>query len=116
MNNNKKNYVIASHKYFELFGSYDLNGLNEIYDTNIHLIDWNGEWVGAESALQMNESIFNSKPIITVLEVIHADKEEGNQRTYCKIQIQIDDVILKVMDVIDWNDKHKIIKIEAFNG
>jgi hypothetical protein len=116
MNNNKKNYVIASHKYFELFGSYDLNGLKDIYDTNIHLIDWNGEWIGVESVLQMNESIFNSKPIITVLEVIQADKEESNQRTYCKIQIQIDDVTLKVMDVIDWNDKHKIIKIEAFNG
>jgi len=116
MSKYKQNYIVASHKYFELFGSYDLKGLKEIYDTKIHLIDWNGEWKGKQAVLDMNESLFNSKPIITVLEVTHADKEEGYQRTYCKIQIKIDDATLKVMDVIDWTDDHKIIKIEAFNG
>jgi hypothetical protein len=82
MSNCKQNYIVASHKYFELFGSYDLKGLKEIYDTKIHLIDWNGEWKGKQSVLDMNESLFNSKPIVTVLEVIQADKEAGPQRTY----------------------------------
>ena len=116
MSNCKQNYIVASHKYFELFGSYDLKGLKEIYDTKIHLIDWNGEWKGKQSVLDMNESLFNSKPIVTVLEVIQADKEAGPQRTYCKIQIQIDNTFLKVLDIIDWTDEHKISKIEAFNG
>jgi hypothetical protein len=48
--------------------------------------------------------------------LLNAYKEEGYQRTYCKIQIKIDDATLKVMDVIDWTDDHRIIKIEAFNG
>jgi hypothetical protein len=116
MNKYKKNYIVSSHKYFELFGNYDLKGLKDMYDTKIHIIDWNGEWKGKQAVLDMNESLFNSKPIITVLEVIHVDKEEGNQRTYCKIQIEINDIKLKVMDIIDWNDNHTISKIEAFNG
>jgi hypothetical protein len=117
MNKYKKNYIISSHKYFELFGSYDLNGLKEIYDSKIHLIDWNGEWLGSKSVLEMNENLFKATPIITVLEIIQSDKEINDiQRTYCKIQIEINGVTLKVMDVIDWNNNHQIIKIEAFNG
>lgn len=113
----KQNYIIASEKYFELFGNYDLNGLSDIYDTKIHLIDWNGEWKGKNAVITMNEDLFKSKPIIKVLEIIQVDKEADSlQRTYCKIQIQIGDSILKVMDVIDWTDKFKIAKIEAFNG
>ena len=116
MSKYKQNYIVASHKYFELFGNYDLKGLKELYDTKIHLIDWNGEWKGKQSVLEMNGILFDKKPIVKVLEVIHADKEEDYQRTYCKIEIQIDDVTLKVLDIIDWTDDHKIIKIEAFNG
>jgi hypothetical protein len=117
MNKYKQNYIVASHKYFELFENYDLKGLKDIYDTKIHLIDWNGEWKGKQAVLDMNESLFNSKPKITVLEIIQSDKEvEGLQRTYCKIQIDIAGATLKVLDIIDWSDDHKIVKIEAFNG
>ena len=58
MNKYKKNYIVSSHKYFELFGSYDLQELRNMYDTNIHLIDWNGQWVGIESVLEMNQNLF----------------------------------------------------------
>ena len=117
MNKYKKNYIVSSHKYFELFGNYDLKGLKDMYDTNIHLIDWNGEWNGLESVLQMNENLFKETPIIKILEIVQSDKEVGSiQRTYCKIQIEINDITLKVMDIIDWNDNHTISKIEAFNG
>ena len=116
MSKYKQNYIVASEKYFELFGSYDLKGLKEIYDSKIHLIDWNGEWKGKQAVLEMNEVLFEKKPTIKVLEILHADAELGHQRTYCKIEIQIDDVTLKVLDIIDWSDDHKILKIEAFNG
>ena len=39
-----------------------------------------------------------------------------SNRVYCKIYIQIDDDLLKVMDVIDFNEKGKITKIEAYKG
>ena len=117
MSTYKQNYIVASEKYFQLFDENNLDGLKEIYDTKIHLIDWNGEWKGKESVLAMNEDLFKSKPKVKVLEIIQVDKEADSlQRTYCKIEITIGDTTLKVMDVIDWTDKFKIAKIEAFNG
>jgi len=113
----KKNHIHKSHEYFELFNQYNLDGLKEIYAKNIELVDWNGEWKGRDAVLQTNADLFAAKPIIEVLEVIQSDKEnEGIQRTYCKIKITLGDATLKVIDVIDWNDDHKITKIEAYNG
>jgi len=117
MNKYKKNYIVSSYKYFELFANYDLKGLKEIYDREIKVIDWTGEWDGIKSTLEMNENLFKLKPTLKVLEVNQLDKEvEDIQRTYCKIEITIDGVVLKVMDVIDWNNNHTITKIEAFKG
>jgi len=58
----------------------------------------------------MNQSLFDNSILIKLIEV----SEIGN-RVYCKIDVEIGDEKLKVMDVIDTNDE-KIIKIEAYNG
>tara|TARA_B100001939_G_scaffold291187_1_gene262907 strand:+ start:189 stop:506 length:318 start_codon:yes stop_codon:yes gene_type:complete len=97
-------------KYFEFFNNADIKGLNEIYDDKIELIDWNGRWKGKSDVLKMNQSLFDNSILIKLIEV----SEIGN-RVYCKIDIEIGDEKLKVMDVIDTNDE-KIIKIEAYNG
>ena len=39
-----------------------------------------------------------------------------SDRVYCKIKIKVNDDTLKVMDVIDFDEERKIIKIEAYNG
>ena len=39
-----------------------------------------------------------------------------SDRVYCEIDIKVNDDVLKVMDVIDFNEEEKIIKIEAYKG
>ena len=59
----------------------------------------------------MNQSLFDNSILIKLIEV----SEIGN-RAYCKIAIEIGDEKLKVMDVIDFSNDCKIIRIEAFKG
>jgi hypothetical protein len=98
--------------YFEYFNNYDIDGLTEIYDIEIKLIDWNGKWSGINKVINVNKSLFAElKPSITITEI-----NEIDEKAFCKINISIGDEILKVMDVIEFNKYGKIIKIEAFKG
>lgn len=110
MKNNK-----TAVEYFELFGASNLEGLSEIYSDDIHLIDWNGQWKGKEEVLKMNKDLFDSNDVeVTVHEIEQPIFRES--RVYCKISIDVGGVVLKVMDVIDFDTKGKITRIEAFNG
>lgn len=110
MKNNK-----TAVEYFKLFGASNLEGLSEIYSDDIHLIDWNGQWKGKEEVLKMNKDLFDSNDVeVTVHEIEQPIFRES--RVYCKISIDVGGVVLKVMDVIDFDTKGKITRIEAFNG
>lgn len=110
MKNNK-----TAVEYFKLFGASNLEGLSEIYSDDIHLIDWNGQWKGKEEVLKMNKDLFDSNDVeVTAHEIEQPIFRES--RVYCKISIDVGGVVLKVMDVIDFDTKGKITRIEAFNG
>jgi len=106
------NFKELAYKYFEFFSLGDLESLLKIYDKNICLIDWNGQWVGSDEVLNMNKSLFEGfSPKVEVMEI-----KEVRNRVYCLIEIKVGEETLKVMDVIDYNNDGKIIKIEAFKG
>ena len=91
--------------------------LSKLYQDDIHLIDWNGEWKGKEEVLKMNKELFESN--LWRNRVIVHDIEQARlneKRLYCKISITIGDDVLKIMDILDFDNQSKIIKIEAFNG
>ena len=101
-----------ANNYFVLFNNFNIDGLMEIYDKEIELIDWNGEWFGINEVINMNKSLFiEAKPSIVIIEI-----NEINEKAFCKINIEIGEDILKVMDVIEFNKLGKIDKIEAFKG
>ena len=110
-NVNYKNFLINSERYFEALNEKDLNFLSQLYHTDIELVDWNGEWNGIQSVLDMNETMFDSG--------LEFELEFSNQIgkiTYNHILIHTDAKTFKVLDVIHWNDDFKITKIEAFKG
>ena len=99
-------------RYFELFSTKNVKGLeNEIYADNIFLRDWNGEWKGKQAVLEMNENLFENEFKIDNIEIKQADNT-----TLVQFDLHIADTILKVADVIDWNENGKIEKILAYNG
>jgi len=84
---------------------------NEIYADNIHLRDWNGEWRGKQAVLEMNENLFESEFKIDNIEIKQADNT-----TLVQFDLHIADTILKVVDIIEWDDDGKIKTIFAYNG
>ena len=105
--------TINAKKYLELFSNKNLDKLEEMYDDNIILKDWNGVWKGKKEVLNMNNNLFqDAKSLQVNIKQIH----QTENRTYCHIDIKVNDDKLDVLDVIDWNENYKISKIEAFNG
>jgi D-beta-D-heptose 7-phosphate kinase/D-beta-D-heptose 1-phosphate adenosyltransferase len=108
----KADLTDRTNRYFELFASKNVKGLeNEIYADNIFLRDWNGEWKGKQAVLEMNENLFESEFKIDNIEI-----KQANNTTLVQFDLHIADTILKVADIIDWNENGKIERILAYNG
>jgi len=103
--------------YFKSFQEGNIGELSKIYHDNIHLVDWNGEWKGKEEVLKMNKELFDSK-LWRNRVIVHETEQPifRESRLYCKISITVGEDVLKVIDIIDFDNKGKITKIEAFNG
>ena len=83
---------------------YTINELvNEIYEDNIFLRDWNGEWRGKQAVLEMNENLFVNEFQIDNIQIKQADIT-----TIVQFDSHIADTILRVADIIDWNENGKI--------
>jgi hypothetical protein len=107
-----ENLIEKSKRYFELFSSKNVKGLeNEIYADNVHLRDWNGEWKGKQAVLIMNETLFDND-----FKVVVEDIKQADTTTIVMFDLHIHDTILKVVDIIDWDDDLKIKRILAYNG
>ena len=99
-------------RYFELFSTKNVKGLeNEIYADDIHLRDWNGEWKGKFSVLEMNENLFINEFTINIDDIKQAD-----QSTIVMFTLHISGTQYKVVDIIDWDENGKIKRILAYNG
>ena len=106
------NLIEKTKRYFELFSTKNVKGLeNEIYSDNIHLRDWNGEWKGKQAVLEMNENLFVNEFKIDNIQIKQADIT-----TIVQFDLHISDTILRVVDIIDWNENGKIERILAYNG
>jgi len=112
MKKEKVNLIEKTQRYFELFSTKNVKGLeNEIYADNIFLRDWNGEWRGKQAVLEMNENLFVNEFRIDNIEIKQADIT-----TIVQFNLHIADTILRVVDVIDWDENGKIERILAYNG
>ncbi len=107
-----ENLIPKAERYFELFSTKNLKGLeNEIYADNIHLRDWNGEWRGKQAVLEMNENLF-----VNEFKIENISIKQSDISTVVQFDLHIAGTILKVLDLIDWNEEGKIERILAYNG
>ncbi len=107
-----ENLIERTQRYFELFSTKNVKGLeNEIYSEDIHLRDWNGEWKGKYSVLEMNESLF-----INEFKIFIDDIKLSDTSTIVLFTLHISDTEYKVVDIIDWDENGKIKRILAYNG
>ena len=111
MSENIKNTVLS---YFKTFSEKNINELREMFDDNITLRDWDIDKQGIESVLDANLNIFQN---VKSINVIPQNIISENNFVFAELKIIVNgDEELKVVDLIEFNKKGKIISIKAFKG
>ena len=99
--------------YFKTFSEKNIDGLREMFDNNISLRDWDIDKKGIQSVLNANLNIFQS---VKSINAIPQNIISENNFVFAELKIVVNDDELKVVDLIEFNKKGKIISIKAFKG
>ena len=111
MNENIKDTALA---YFKTFSEKNIDGLREMFDDNVTLRDWDIDKKGIESVLKANLNIFQN---VKTINAIPQNIISENNFVFAELKIVVNDSDeLKVVDLIEFNKKGKIISIKAFKG
>ncbi len=98
--------------YFEIFSNKDIKGLDNIFSDDVILQDWEILAKGKKQALDSNKNIFDS---VESISVTLNDLYLNELVAICLIEIIINnEEILKVIDIIKFNDENKIIEVSAY--
>ena len=100
--------------YFKTFSQKNINGLSEMFDDNVTLRDWDIDKQGIESVLKANLNIFQNVKSINVI-----PQNIISEKNFIAAELKIivnDTEELKVLDLIEFSKKGKIISIKAFKG
>ena len=111
MNENIKDTALS---YFKTFSEKDIDGLREMFDDDVTLRDWDIDKKGIENVLKANLNIFQN---VKTINAIPQNIISENNFVFAELKIVVnDDEELKVVDLIEFNKKGKIISIKAFKG
>ena len=111
MNENIKDIALS---YFKTFSEKNINGLREMFDDKVTLRDWDIDKQGIESVLKANLNIFQN---VKSIDAIPQNIISENNFVFAELKIIVNgDEELKVVDMIEFNEKGKIISIKAFKG
>ena len=106
------NIIDITNNYFKYFSNKDINSLKNYFAENIVLRDWNIFADGKIEVIKANEEIFKS------LNSIHVTPKKFYQdglTVLCEIEIMINEKeLLKVLDIIKFNEKKLIVEISAY--
>lgn len=103
-------------QYFEYFSNKDLEGLKSMFSNDVVLEDWENKGTGIDEVLQINKDIFEKNGKIRVVLLSEAStKMNYITRYFCQIKIVVNEWSnIDVVDIIDFNDDDKIVKISAY--
>ena len=109
-----KNIKDYAQSYFKIFSEKNINGLREMFDDNVTLRDWEIDKQGIENVLKANLNIFQN---VKTINVVPQNIISENNFVFAELKIIVNgDEELKVVDMIEFNKKGKIISIKAFKG
>ena len=98
--------------YFEFFSNKDIYNLKNMFADEVILQDWDILAIGKEKVIEANQNIFNS---VSTISVTLKSMYQDGLVTICLIEILINkEEILKVVDIIKFNNENKIIAISAY--
>ena len=100
--------------YFKTFSSMNLEKLKLFFDDAIELRDWEICASGLNEVLKANQAIFEN---VNSIEVNPIEINEINNKVFAELSILINEEdTIKVVDIIEFNEKNKIYSIRAYKG
>ena len=110
----KENIKDIALSYFKTFSQKNIKGLRDLFDDNVTLRDWDINKTGIEKVLEANLNIFQN---VKTIHIIPQNIICENNFISAELKIIVnDEEELKVVDLIEFNKKGKIISIKAFKG
>ena len=111
-------YERLARTYFEVWNSHDVNGLLALFAPDVTLRDWDVHKTGAAAVAKANGNIFAAVPNIHIdVESVHVS--EHTRTAACEILVRLNNAngeVLKVVDVIAFDDAGKISAVRAYKG
>ena len=109
----KKKLINLTKNYFNFFRNKDLDNLEKILDANIILHDWENLIKGKKKVLNFNKKIFKKFKSINIKNINTFILEE-KKITCNQITVKLDKETINVIDILYFNKKNRIKKIEAY--
>tara|TARA_E500000178_G_scaffold337906_1_gene377673 strand:- start:79 stop:408 length:330 start_codon:yes stop_codon:yes gene_type:complete len=103
-----------SNKYLEYFEKKDTKSLENIFSDDIFLIDWELNVLSKKNVIEAFNNIFNKFENINVsIKEIYCDNKR--KTTFVESELTFNNEIkLKVIDILTFNDKNKLCGIKAY--
>lgn len=108
----EKKIIQTAKSYFKYFQNKNLKELENLFANTIYLVDWENKIKGKKKNLNFLKNIFDKNTFQIKLQNFFLHK---NKRIIsCQILIKFKNKKIKVNDIISFNKKYQITKIEAY--
>ena len=110
----KKNAI----RYFDVWNSHDVSSLKNLLAAEATLRDWDVEVAGGDAVAAANAKIFTAEPGIKI-EVLTTHMAVHTLTVVCEILVRLNNEkgeVLKVVDIISFDEEGKIVSVRAYKG
>ncbi|RLR17264.1 hypothetical protein D8L93_10890 [Sodalis-like symbiont of Bactericera trigonica] len=98
-------------QYVQAFNTRSLQSVIEIFDRDASLIDPDNHLIGRENIREMLLRLFSAcNPFAFVAKSVMTD----GYKSIIEFELQLNEKILRGVDIIEWNQKGKIVKLNAY--
>ncbi|KGD76890.1 hypothetical protein ID10_09840 [Pantoea agglomerans] len=98
-------------KYIAAFNAKSLHDVVDMFDRNATLIDPVNHKIGQENIRSMLVQLFSETKLLE-FKALSVLAEQN--RSVIEFELKLDDKLLKGVDIIDWNNKGHIVKLNAY--
>ena len=105
-------------RYFETWNLHDVSRLKDLFAAEATLRDWDVEVAGRDAVVAANAKIFAAVPGIKI-EVLTTHVAVNTTTVVCEILVRTNNEkgeVLKVVDVISFDEESKIVSVRAYKG
>jgi hypothetical protein len=105
-------------RYFDTWNLHDASRLKGLFAAEATLRDWDVEVAGRDAVVAANAKIFAAVPGIKI-EVLTTHVAIHTLTTVCEILVRTNNEkgeVLKVVDVISFDEESKIVSVRAYKG